>query len=91
VISWRIFRKHANLPHVVGNGHPRLPYYNGCWQARKDSKKISLPDKAGERLAVKKHAVFKKKMAKRKDRREVATTQATLQGPLTKEDSLSEV
>jgi hypothetical protein len=35
--------------------NPRLSYCNGCWQVRKDSKKITLPDKA---VVVKKHVVF---------------------------------
>jgi hypothetical protein len=63
----------------------------GCWQARKDSKKIDLPDKAGERLTVKKNAAFKKKMAKQQKRRNSAAAQAALQGPITKEGSLAEV
>jgi hypothetical protein len=55
------FRDFTDTCHnVVVN--PRLSYCNGCWQVRKDSKKITLSDKAGERLEVKKHDAFKKKM-----------------------------
>jgi hypothetical protein len=71
--------------------NPRLSCCNGCWQDRKDSKKLLCPTKLVSVLRLRSMAAFKKKMAKRKDRREAAAAQAALQGPLTKEGSLAEV